>query len=82
MFILRHCQFYSYVQSLICSVKDILASTTPHSLSPQCLLTFMLLVGWIMYSDRDQDEEDEKRPDDLNQQLDLRKQDQRDDNRC
>lgn len=37
----------------------------------------MLLVGWIMYADRDQDEEDEQRPDDLNQQLDLRKEHKR-----
>ncbi len=42
---------------------------------PSCLLTFMLLVGWIMYPDWDQDEEDEKGPDDLNQQLDLKKED-------
>lgn len=31
----------------------------------------MLFVGWIMYSDRNQDEEDEQWPDDLNQELDL-----------
>ena len=30
-----------------------------------------------MNSDRDQDEEDKQRPDDLNQQLDLRKEDKR-----
>lgn len=30
-----------------------------------------------MYSDWDQDEEDEKGPDDLNQQLDLRKEDKK-----
>lgn len=39
----------------------------------------MLLIGWIVYSDWDQDEEDEKGPDDLNQQLDLRKEDKKDD---
>lgn len=38
------------------------------------LLTFMLLVGWIMYSDWDQNKEDEKGPDDFNKQLDLQKQ--------
>lgn len=33
----------------------------------------MLLVGRIVYPHWDQDEEDEKRPDYLNQQLDLKK---------
>lgn len=37
------------------------------------LLTFMLLVGRIMYSDWDQDKEDEKGPDDFNKQLDLQR---------
>lgn len=36
------------------------------------LLTFMLLVGRVVYPHWDQDEEDEKRPDDLDQQLDLK----------
>lgn len=41
----------------------------------------MLLVGWIVYSDRDQDEEDEQGPDNLNQQLDLRKEGDKDVNK-
>ena len=35
-----------------------------------------------MYSDRDQDEEDEKGPDNLNQQLDLRREDKKDVNQA
>lgn len=34
-----------------------------------------------MYSDWDQNEEDEQGPDDLNQQLDLRKEDKKDDDK-
>lgn len=34
----------------------------------------MLLVRWVVDSDWDQDEEDEKGPDDFNEQLDLQKQ--------
>lgn len=40
---------------------------------PEFLLTFMLLIGWIVNSDWDQDKEDEQWPDDLDQQLNLKK---------
>lgn len=45
----------------------------------RCLLTFMLLVGGVMYPDWNQDKEDEQGPDDLNQQLDLREEGERSD---
>lgn len=63
-------------QLIICSEKtlDKLALAWKLSL---LLLTLVLLVGWIIYSDWDQDEEDEKWPDDFNQQLDLRRQDKK-----
>lgn len=36
-----------------------------------CVLTFMLLIRWVVDSHSDEDEEDEERPDDLNQKLKL-----------